>query len=544
MNEQYYIDWINSLDISGSIFINNISELYKNNRILLTIIAIILNKKIDELINDKEYQNLNYMKIIEKLMKKYFNYIYVKESSNNTILLLQFLKSIYPHNKNNFSIEKNMFINIQPIRAKNKKSNNNNNIIEAKIKKEKEKKFNLKNSHTALNIEEEEQKNQNTKIIIDNKKEEFILNYLYKLGIITSEQKNGNYLRKKFIPDLKDGYIIGKLINLFENKNNDYLKGISKETFYQINLYLNWKKIKDFLINKESFNSIFLYDKNLFKSKQNLFNFLYDLCNYYHHKKIISINNNKICQKSKSMTKINISSKSKYSKIKYIKDCINLNNISTKEDIFKIRKNIFYMHKNNNKNNNNKKCITISDNENKKEVNDKDNTNNKFIMIDINKIKKIKLFFDILGINSSQINFSFSELKLFRDGTLFFQIISKLDSGSTVIPKIDFNPKKEANAINNLRLIINYLVKYKKNFSIKYMGKEKELYKAKTEFIIEFLNEIIKVYKNEIYFLEKTGLKGEFIKLKNIDKSERLSLPMDKNLRKTFLIKDKNKIWA
>ena len=244
------------------------------------------------------------------------------------------------------------------------------------------------------------------------------------------------------------------------------------------------------------------------------------------------------------MTKINISSKSKYSKIKYIKDCINLNNISTKEDIFKIRKNIFYMHKNNNKNNNNKKCNTISDNENKKEVNDKDNTNNKFIMIDINKIKKIKLFFDILGINSSQINFSFSELKLFRDGTLFFQIISKLDSGSTVIPKIDFNPKKEANAINNLRLIINYLVKYKKNFSIKYMGKEKELYKAKTEFIIEFLNEIIKVYKNEIYFLEKTGLKGEFIKLKNIDKSERLSLPMDKNLRKTFLIKDKNKIWA
>ena len=544
MNEQYYIDWINSLDISGSIFINNISELYKNNRILLTIIAIILNKKIDELINDKEYQNLNYMKIIEKLMKKYFNYIYVKESSNNTILLLQFLKSIYPHNKNNFSIEKNMFINIQPIRAKNKKSNNNNNTTEAKIKKEKEKKFNLKNSHTALNIEEEEQKNQNTEIIIDNKKEEFILNYLYKLGIITSEQKNGNYLWKKFIPDLKDGYIIGKLINIFENKNNDYLKGISKETFYQINLYLNWKKIKDFLINKESFNSIYLYDKNLFKSKQNLFNFLYDLCNYYHHKKIISINNNKICQKSKSMTKINISSKSKYSKIKYIKDCINLNNISTKEDIFKIRKNIFYMHKNNNKNNNNKKCNTISDNENKKEVNDKDNTNNKFIMIDINKIKKIKLFFDILGINSSQINFSFSELKLFRDGTLFFQIISKLDSGSTIIPKIDFNPKKEANAINNLRLIINYLVKYKNNFSIKYMGKEKELYKAKTEFIIEFLNEIIKVYKNEIYFLEKTGLKGEFIKLKNIDKSERLSLPMDKNLRKTFLIKDKNKIWA
>jgi len=35
--------------------------------------------------------------------------------------------------------------------------------------------------------------------------EEFILNYLYKKGIISQEQKNSNYLWKKLIPDLKDG---------------------------------------------------------------------------------------------------------------------------------------------------------------------------------------------------------------------------------------------------------------------------------------------------------------------------------------------------
>ena len=51
MKEQYYIDWINSLDIKDSIFINTIEELFQNdNNILLNIISIILNKKIDEFV--------------------------------------------------------------------------------------------------------------------------------------------------------------------------------------------------------------------------------------------------------------------------------------------------------------------------------------------------------------------------------------------------------------------------------------------------------------------------------------------------------------
>ncbi len=62
MKEQYYIDWINSLDIKDSIFINTIEELFQNdNNILLNIISIILNKKIDEFVKEEEYKNLNYI---------------------------------------------------------------------------------------------------------------------------------------------------------------------------------------------------------------------------------------------------------------------------------------------------------------------------------------------------------------------------------------------------------------------------------------------------------------------------------------------------
>ena len=94
------------------------------------------------------------------------------------------------------------------------------------------------------------------------------------------------------MPDLKDGYIIGKLINLLENKNKNYLKGITKETFYKVNIYYNWQKIIDFLNNKKNFNSIYLYQKNFYSNDEKLFNFLYDLLKFYSQK--ISINNNEI----------------------------------------------------------------------------------------------------------------------------------------------------------------------------------------------------------------------------------------------------------
>ena len=103
MKEQYYIDWINSLDIKGSIFINTIEELYQNdNNILLNIISIILNKKIDEFVREEEYKNLNYITKISMIMKNNFDYIYEINDElnlkNNTLLLIKFLKSKYPNN--------------------------------------------------------------------------------------------------------------------------------------------------------------------------------------------------------------------------------------------------------------------------------------------------------------------------------------------------------------------------------------------------------------------------------------------------------------
>ena len=58
MKEQYYIDWINSLDVKDCIFVNKIEDLYQNNTILLNIIAIILNKNVADLL---DYNKLNYL---------------------------------------------------------------------------------------------------------------------------------------------------------------------------------------------------------------------------------------------------------------------------------------------------------------------------------------------------------------------------------------------------------------------------------------------------------------------------------------------------
>ena len=137
-------------------------------------------------------------------------------------------------------------------------------------------------------------------------------------------------------------------------------------------------------------------------------------------------------------------------------------------------------------------------------------------------------------------------MKIFKDGTLLYKIILQLEQNKNVLPKINFNPKQSPNAINNHRLILNYLIKYKNNFSVKYTGKERDLYNAKPEFIIDFLLEIKKVYKNEIYFLERNNNKNSIKKIfpKNIDKSERLSIPLNNRLRSKFIIQDFKKIWA
>ena len=543
MKEQYYIDWINSLDIKDCIFINSIEELINNdNNILLNIISIILNKKVDELIKGKEFKNLNYIDKLSNIMKNYFGYSYEINNEinikNNTILLIKFLKSKYPNHihKNNKDILTSYNINT------NNENNNNNKEKKQRpksskiLRKKSEKKLNDRND-----INEIKEKSNEKKM------EEFILNYLFKIGIIDMNQRNGDYLWKKLIPDLKDGYIIGKLIIFLEKKSNNYLKGISNETFYKVNIYLNWKKIKDFLLNKEAFNSSYLYQKNFFEQNKNIFYLLYDICHYYYIEKEIKCKKN-FCKRSISLN--HIENKNKNS-IKKIKDKIKLNEISSKEEIMKVRKSLNkYIKKNNT---NNHKNIKRNNELNKVNINYTEKNNTKKddidnIIINNNKIKnkinKVLSFLTIIGINTSQINFYSKEMKIFKDGILFYKILSQLEQNKNLLPTIDLNPKQAPSAINNHKLMINYLIKYKKNFQVKFMGKEKELYKAKNEFVLEFLLEIKKAFKNEIYFFEKNKNFINIIYPKNIDNSERESLPLNNKLRNKFIVQDIKKIWA
>ena len=462
---------------------------------------------------------------------------------------------------------------------------------------------NKMNNNQNLNINKNNQKNGFNHININklDKKENFILNFLNKKAIIKSEQKNSNYLWKILIPDLKDGYIIGKLINLLENKNKNYLKGITKETFYKVNIYYNWQKIIDFLNNKKNFNSIYLYQKNFYSNDEKLFNFLYDLLKFYSQK--ISINNNEIknfnlkydinisniqnnsnhnlisnsniLNKEKSFKNRSFNStqiqKNKKNKKEFLKTYNNnqvgslkMNETPSVTEIMNIRKSINYIHREN-------KSLVIFPN--KKQTNNNMNNLNKsedyinlqnkenYYKKGENKVfdKNVSIiisFLQLIGINTSQINFYIPEMKIFKDGILLYQILTQLENNSLIVPKIDLNPKHPSTAINNHRLIINFLSKYKKNFPVELTGKERELYKSNPKFILKFLNILKNIYDNEVYYYEKLKLKNNNnnntrksvknskINPKNIDKSERYALPLSQELRDKFLIKGNEKIWA
>ena len=435
------------------------------------------------------------------------------------------------------------------------------------------------------------------------KKERLILNYLNQKGIITIEQKNSDYLWNILIPDLKDGYIIGKMINLFEKKNKNYLKGITKETFYKINIYYNWQKIIEFLINKNTFNSIYLYQKSFYTNDKKLFSFLYELLKFYYEKENIiknkfqnynqksetnisnipnisnhnlinncniSKNISNLIDKSKSNNSLNSMPIQKYNRIIHEQPKKNTNiqggdfKMATPpsiSEIMNIRKSINYVHRGNNS------LVFFS---NKEKLNNNLNKSKDYI----NKRKKEKFyikgenisfdknvnniisFLNLIGVNTYQINFYLPEMKIFKDGILIYQIISQLESNSKLLPKIDFNPKNPSTAINNHRLIINFLNKYKKNFPIELTGKERELYKSNPNFILKFLNILRNIYNNEVYYYEKLNIKNKInnankidgknakIYPQNIDKSERIALPLSQELRNKFLIKGNAKIWA
>lgn len=108
-------------------------------------------------------------------------------------------------------------------------------------------------------------------------------------------------------------------------------------------------------------------------------------------------------------------------------------------------------------------------------------------------------FLQLIGINTSQINFYIPEMKIFKDGILLNQILTQLENNSLTVQKTDLNPKNLSTAINNHRLIINFLSK-KKNFQVELTGKERELYKSNPKFILQFLNILKNIYNNEVYY--------------------------------------------
>ena len=500
-------------------------------------------------------------------------------------------------------------INIEPLNTFNKINKNINNnykfpfLLQHITQKNKNQKYEINEFNSSKPLKEK----KNYELNEIDKKEEFILDYLNKIKIINVEQKNRDYLWKKLIPDLKDGCIIGKLINLLEKKNNNYLKGISKETFYKVNIYYNWQKIKDFLINKNSFNSIYLYQKNFYYNDKMIFNFLYNLLKFYSEKENINININKYknynhkyhinISNIQNISNYIVSDNSNYSKNisninksvqnkSYYSTSITKNNRNKKirlnnnykekkcdsnmsitppiSEIMNIRKNIKYIHRQNNSfillpskeyKYENKDIKNFKNFDNSKNPNLKKSENLNFYAKGENisfdkKVNNILSILELIGINTSQINFYVPEMKIFKDGILLHQIISRLESNASIIPKIDLNPKKPSNAINNHRLLINFLNKYKKNFPVELLEKERELYKGDPKFILKFLYILKSIYNNEIFYYKNKKeernkkINKSIINPKNIDKSERMTIPLSQDLRNKFLIKNNAQIWA
>ena len=794
MNEQYFIDWINSLDIPDSVLVNKIEDLYKKNNILLNIISIILNKNIKELLNvTRQSKSLNYLKNVSKIMNMYFDFNYdfsnINNLKKNTLLLLKFLKSRFPkqinnsvinyryeqnrynktdilNDENNYYLDKNKSIrpnskkrnglninknnennennrssfknrnfstnsrsktsadfklmkpkeisngnknqfltlkdcpisaynlntvpyrsnisnnfkknksekknaminktknnysysNINPIfKGNNPKKNNNISLNEISNNEKPNQKINMKtqykasssqdiflpkkiknsdknkqlsnyendnstdkltqkgiapnpnynlmtkekpalkqddnfynnqkyilenkhNSFENLNDKKDNKLNNNDNINNDIHKERFILDFLNKIKVINEQQKNADYLWNVLLPDLKDGYIIGKLINFLEKKNNNYLKGITKETFYKVNIYFNWQKITQFLINRKLFNSIYLYQKNFFEDEKSLFCFLYDLLHFYFEKENINktaiknfidrthnksynnisginLDNNLDFSKNyshinKNINKSDIKDKSNYStpqiiknenkdkKMKNVKQrhSTNLKMSVTPSisEIMKIRKSLNYVHRDNKSFALFPKHEPMNSNKSEEYINLKNKdiffTKGENKSFD-KKVNDVISFLEIIGINTSEINFYSPEMKIFKDGILLHQIISQLESNNTSLPKINLNPKNPATAINNHRLIINFLIKFKKNFPVELTGKERELYKSHPKFILKFLLVLKSIYNNEIYYYEKVNDRNE---KKNINHSSQ-------ELRNKFLVNDNEKIWA
>ena len=714
----YFIDWINSLEISDeAIFVTNIEDLY-NGKVILDILYLLNKGKI------KIFENLNLLENIKNNMKIIYDYDFDIKNNNenefkNEILnLLEFLKNKYDinyklinnninlknkiinfnnkdtksysynysHNNNinkdlsDYKIDKNKNIihqnninifeinNIEKndINQKNTgKSLEKNNIsidnnytlnIDKYLNNSKISKLNLFNSNFNLliglpklytdnwnfdffkfykltfpisYIDNLNYKTLNLNFILNDKinknkkqyyfkqiKINFILSFLYDLKLIKESQKNENYLYNNFLNKCYNGVLISKIINILEGKKDKVLKGINEEAFYNVNISLNWKKIFDFLIEKNNFKKLYFFkDEYFYSDKNKLLDFIYELMLYYNKNRIYVYNdiNKRKIEKQNNLIKSNedfllqlnkednnffnsekIKNKNSKRKIQKVKSKNIVNNFSkinkstlinshnimdninnlleinklenkfknnqlknknikniyitnnpnninilsyknyneeNKEDLLLKRKfllneyinfdnkNNTYEFKNSNKHKLNIKQKNLENDKN----NNKDSENKNLTISNIknlnfdymnlenlknvpyynenklydSEVKEILDYLNLIGFDSNALNFYNKEMIVFKDGTLLFNILYILEKEKYNLPEINFEANSEHEQINNLRLIINFLYKNKKHFSLKFLNKERELYKANPIFILKLLKNIKLIYETE-----------------------------------------------
>lgn len=714
----YFIDWINSLEISDeAIFVTNIEDLY-NGKVILDILYLLNKGKI------KIFENLNLLENIKNNMKIIYDYDFDIKNNNenefkNEILnLLEFLKNKYDinyklinnninlknkiinfnnkdtksysynysHNNNinkdlsDYKIDKNKNIihqnninifeinNIEKndINQKNTgKSLEKNNIsidnnytlnIDKYLNNSKISKLNLFNSNFNLliglpklytdnwnfdffkfykltfpisYIDNLNYKTLNLNFILNDKinknkkqyyfkqiKINFILSFLYDLKLIKESQKNENYLYNNFLNKCYNGVLISKIINILEGKKDKVLKGINEEAFYNVNISLNWKKIFDFLIEKNNFKKLYFFkDEYFYSDKNKLLDFIYELILYYNKNRIYVFNdiNKRKIEKQNNLIKSNedfllqlnkednnffnsekIKNKNSKRKIQKVKSKNIVNNFSkinksalinshnlmdninnlleinklenkfknnqlknknvkniyitnnpnninilsyknyneeNKEDLLLKRKfllneyinfdnkNNTYEFKNSNKHKLNIKQKNLENDKN----NNKDSENKNLTISNIknlnfdymnlenlknvpyynenklydSEVKEILDYLNLIGFDSNALNFYNKEMIVFKDGTLLFNILYILEKEKYNLPEINFEANSEHEQINNLRLIINFLYKNKKHFSLKFLNKERELYKANPIFILKLLKNIKLIYETE-----------------------------------------------
>ena len=222
----------------------------------------------------------------------------------------------------------------------------------------------------------------------------------------------------------------------------------------------------------------------------------------------------------------------------------------------KIRKNIKYEHKSNptskqNKENTPKKKVKqmnvnpiISKNDVLAPIQGQDQN------YDVN-VKEITLWLSNIGFNTKNINFYKPEITAFKDGTLFYKIISKLENNPKIIPRIDLEPRTPSTSVNNIKLLIKMLMENKKKFPVFFLNKEREIYKGYPNIIVQFLKTLKLVYQNHLIDnknLEQKSLSQNYllkkINPKNIELSAENTYPLNKALRQDFLVKEKKKVWA